>query len=70
MVCLLYHVLPNLLKRGPSGLSVSFSMKSVTPVIHSKIIALPLNNPDPIFTLLQLLISDHDAIMPLVFIAC
>jgi hypothetical protein len=45
-------------------------MKSVTPVIHSKIIALPLNHPDPVFTLLQLLIGYHDAIMPLVFIAC
>jgi hypothetical protein len=45
-------------------------MKSVTPVIHSKIIRLPLNHPDPCFSLLQLLISDIDTIMPIVFIAC
>ena len=70
MIRLLYHVLPNLLKRGSSGLSVHLSMKSVTPVIHSKINGLLLDHSDPSFTLLELLISDIDTIMPIVFIAC
>ena len=39
-------------------------------MIYSKIIALSLHHSDPSFALLQLLIGDHDPIMPIVFIAC